>query len=184
MRLPVQIVNTLVDVFFLNIHGNPVVQTCFSVHLAWMQQRWCAEPKFYGSFQTSDIIEWFIENQAFSPSYDLAPPPPRPHLLSVSLRGDAQEDWERETTCWRERRGEEPDHTTERTLVLYKSRILSGSVLSWGRTWNPHPSNVKEKIFCCVCVLLRGIVHYRTYRNLKWLSHEMGLAFEDMHDQF
>ncbi len=48
--------------------------------------------KRYGS----ESMEWFIEGQAFSRSYDLAPrstPPP-------SRR---QEDWERETNCWRER---------------------------------------------------------------------------------
>jgi hypothetical protein len=41
-------------------------------------------------------IEWFIEDQAFSSSYDLAPPRP---LQSVCSAGDTQEDWEIETTC-------------------------------------------------------------------------------------
>jgi hypothetical protein len=46
-----------------------------------------------------DTIEWFIEYQAFSSSYDLAP---RTTPLSplVSSIGNTQEDWERETTCW------------------------------------------------------------------------------------
>ncbi len=45
---------------------------------------------------------------------DLAPPlPPAPPVLCPweSSSGDTQEDWERETTCWREGRG----------VVLYKS---------------------------------------------------------------
>jgi hypothetical protein len=42
-----------------------------------------------------ESIEWFIEDQVISPSHDLAPRPPPP---SVS---DTQEDWERDTSCWR-----------------------------------------------------------------------------------
>ncbi len=52
---------------------------------------------------TAESIEWFIDGQAFSPSYDLAPllnPSPLP---SENLTSDTQEDWERETTCRRER---------------------------------------------------------------------------------
>ncbi len=50
----------------------------------------------------SESIEWFKEGQAFSRSYDLAPSTPLP-LKSVRVAtGDTQEDWERETTCWRE----------------------------------------------------------------------------------
>jgi hypothetical protein len=37
-----------------------------------------------------------IEGQAFSPSYDLAPPAPPPSLPSVNSTGDTQEDWERD----------------------------------------------------------------------------------------
>ncbi len=33
----------------------------------------------------SEGIEWFIENQAFSPSYDLAPPPSRPSFVSLPV---------------------------------------------------------------------------------------------------
>ncbi len=44
-------------------------------------------------------IEWFIENQDFSLSYDLNPPlpSPLPPLPSVSSTSDTQEDWEKET---------------------------------------------------------------------------------------
>ncbi len=49
--------------------------------------------------------QWIIEDQAFSPSYDLAPSH-SPHLPSVSSTGDTQEAWERETPCWREGEGE------------------------------------------------------------------------------
>jgi hypothetical protein len=37
----------------------------------------------------AESVEYFIENQVFWPSYDLAPPPP-----SVSSTGDTQEDRE------------------------------------------------------------------------------------------
>jgi hypothetical protein len=52
--------------------------------------------------RNAESTEWFVEGPAFSRSYDLAPRPP---LASVSSIGDAQEDWERETTCWWEREG-------------------------------------------------------------------------------
>ncbi len=43
-----------------------------------------------------------MEEQAYSPSYDLVPlPSPPPPLPTVYSTGDTQEDWERETTCWR-----------------------------------------------------------------------------------
>ncbi len=68
----------------------------------------------------------FIEGQAFSRSYGLAPRPPPP-ILSVGSTGDGemQEDWVRETTCWKQSGGggekgeaEEPNHTTVRQLGL------------------------------------------------------------------
>ncbi len=52
------------------------------------------------------------------------PNPLLPPLPSVSSTGDTQEDWEREATCWRQRRegvAVEPNHTTARSLALYKS---------------------------------------------------------------
>ncbi len=54
--------------------------------------------------RNAESIEWFIEGHAFFRSYDLAPPPPS--LPSVRWTGNTQEDWERETTCWRKKRGE------------------------------------------------------------------------------
>ncbi len=55
----------------------------------------------WGNFLLQGKNEWFIEHQAFSLSYDLAPPPPpfHPPLPSVSSNGGAKEDWERETNC-------------------------------------------------------------------------------------
>ncbi len=64
----------------------------------------------------SRSIEWFIEDQTFSPSYDLAPPPPLPPPLSsesclsffsvfLCVAGWAY---------WRERGGGEPYHATAR----------------------------------------------------------------------
>ncbi len=71
----------------------------------------------------SKRIEQFLENRAFSRSYDLAPrpspfPPPHP---SESSTGDThtQEDWglgEKGGGV-----GEEPNHITQEILVLYKS---------------------------------------------------------------
>ncbi len=57
-------------------------------------------------------VKWF----ASSP----APPPPN-SLPSVSSTGDTQEDWERETTCWRERGGGGGWGATAKRLVKYKS---------------------------------------------------------------
>jgi hypothetical protein len=57
------------------------------------------------SWCTADSIEWFIEDQAFS-RYDLAPHHPPPPVSKLDRQcGDTQEDWERETTCWRNRVG-------------------------------------------------------------------------------
>jgi hypothetical protein len=69
-------------------------------------------------------IKWFIEDQAFSLSYDLAPPPPSPLSVSKST-GDTQEDRERETTCWQEGRGrgwgKGKITRPQESLALYKS---------------------------------------------------------------
>ncbi len=48
---------------------------------------------------------WMIyRGPGFSRSYDLIPRPPRLfHSPVSSSTGDTQKDWERETTCWRER---------------------------------------------------------------------------------
>ncbi len=61
-----------------------------------------------------------IEGKAFSPSYDLPPPP------SVSSTGDAQEDWERDT-CKQEGGGEEgkyPNHTKPGPLQYIKYTLV------------------------------------------------------------
>ncbi len=74
-----------------------------------------------------ESIEWFIEDQALSPSYDLVParpPTPSPPASKFSLffqssyvspseLGD--ERWKGEGV------GEEPNHTTRESLVLYKA---------------------------------------------------------------
>ncbi len=57
-----------------------------------------------------------MEGKAFFQSYDLAPRPP-PSPPPVSSTGNTQEDWERETSYWRESGkgvGEEPNYTTKR----------------------------------------------------------------------
>jgi hypothetical protein len=80
-----------------------------------------------------ESIEWFIAVQAYSRSYDLAPLPP-PSPLST---GDAQEDWERETTYWQVREegvGEEPNHTNAESLILY----IWFTTLCWGLRISRH----------------------------------------------
>ncbi len=58
----------------------------------------------YQIHSSPESIEWFIEGQAFTLSYDLAPPTNTPPS-SVNSTGDTKEDWERETTCPREKGG-------------------------------------------------------------------------------
>ncbi len=74
-------------------------------------------------------IEWFIEDQAFSPSsYDRLLPPTQPihsPLPSISSTSDTLGDWE-ENNLLTEKRGrewgEEPNHsTTRKPGSLYKS---------------------------------------------------------------
>ncbi len=56
-------------------------------------------------------IEWFTEDQAFSPSNDMAPPPTQPMhspLPSISsTRTETHWETDKKTTCWRERGGRE-----------------------------------------------------------------------------
>ncbi len=73
----------------------------------------------------SERIEWFIENQAFSPLYDLTPPPPASPISKLEPRHTGRL---RETTCGRERGGIEPNHTTARTNHVWIISILFGFV--------------------------------------------------------
>jgi hypothetical protein len=65
---------------------------------------------------------------------------------SVSSTGNTQEDWERETTCWRERVGEEANNTMARkpsppSIIQYSQEEAEGfSVLNCARRVSPHPS--------------------------------------------
>ncbi len=73
-----------------------------------------------------DSIECFIEDQAFSRSYDLAPRPPPP--LRVSLTGDKDTERLRKRVNLRTGEGrkqgvgEEPNHTTTRKPGLLNSK--------------------------------------------------------------
>ncbi len=63
-------------------------------------------------------VLWF--GSSATPSH-----PPRPSLYST---GEAQEDWEKETTCWREGGegvGEELNYTTQESLASINSPIFS-----------------------------------------------------------
>ncbi len=68
--------------------------------ISFSEFRWKKNKMAFRGLALPQSIEWFIEDQAFSP-YDLAPPPP---YTSVSSIGDTQEDWKRYKTCWREER--------------------------------------------------------------------------------
>ncbi len=72
----------------------------------------------------AESIEWFIEDQDFSLSYDSAPPLTLTPPLVSKL--DTQIDWERETTCWREMggRGGGGAKSYDGKKALYKSFTL------------------------------------------------------------
>ncbi len=76
----------------------------------------------YQIHSSPESIEWFIVGQAFWVSYDLAPPTNTPPS-SVNSTGDTKEDWERETTCPREKGGRGAMQIIWRreSLALYKS---------------------------------------------------------------
>ncbi len=81
---------------------------------------------------TQENIEWFIEDQAFSSFYGLAPPPPLAlPLPSVSSTGDTQEEWEREMgkrgMRWGVGGGAKSYMTARKLVPLYINHyILSG----------------------------------------------------------
>ncbi len=80
--------------------------------------------EFYFS---SESNEWFFEVQAFSPSFDLAPP-----IRSVSSTGDTGKR-ERKTTCWRGEGGRGWGRSQiiwgRERLVLYNSYSLTMSII-------------------------------------------------------
>jgi hypothetical protein len=80
--------------------------------------------------------------RAFSPSYDLAPPP----FPSVSSTANRQEDRERETTCREESGGEEPNHTTARMSGPRYHPILS----------DPIPGPLR-RASCGFCLFMFGV---------------------------
>ncbi len=86
--------------------------------------------------------EHWVEDQAFSSSYDLASPPTHP-LPSVGSTGDTQEDWERETTicCRLGGGGGRAKSWQPESLVRYKSfhtlcsRLWSTTTTMRTRIW-------------------------------------------------
>ncbi len=86
---------------------------------------WCcrASPCITKEKKNPERIEWFIDGKAFSRSYDLAhrpPPSPLSHQLSRPAKHRMTERDTLPTVEWG-RGGEEPNHTTAKSLVLYKS---------------------------------------------------------------
>ncbi len=62
----------------------------------------------------SESIEWFIEDQAFSPSYDLAPPPLSRQKVVSLAQSSCVSPVEMNDGRREEGVGEEPNHTTVR----------------------------------------------------------------------
>ncbi len=82
--------------FFSGSWGRPEILCVLILLVSFIY--WCDSSLVLGVLlctEDPESIEWYIEDQAFSPSYDLAPPPPPP------LSRRHTEDWERETTYWR-----------------------------------------------------------------------------------
>ncbi len=68
------------DLWFINRYSSWATLTC------WFQLPLIVKySKNVKRSLVSEIIEWFIEDQASSPSYDLAPPPIRYSLAPVEL---------------------------------------------------------------------------------------------------
>ncbi len=63
-----------------------------------------------------ESIELFPENQAVSPSYDLAPPPPSCQLARPSIHNKTEKERQIADEGGRKGVGEEPNHTT---AILY-----------------------------------------------------------------
>ncbi len=83
----------------------PLPSPPFSSLSTLLQRMGLSRPWFMDE-EKPEGIQWFTEEQAYSSAYDLAAlPHPLPPLPWVSSTGDTQEDWERETTWWRERGG-------------------------------------------------------------------------------
>ncbi len=82
----------------------------------------------------TETIECFTEDQAFSLSFYLAHSPPFPLLSPVSkLIWRTWEDWERETTCWREGQGHIIRQRESLVLSSINHSILSGLGASYSR---------------------------------------------------
>ncbi len=68
---------------YVELRHIPHYSSYFYVPLHWnILQRQKTLPR---DSRLPENIEWFIEDHAFSPSYDLAPPNPPAHLQKLSL---------------------------------------------------------------------------------------------------
>ncbi len=126
-----------------------------------------------------EINEWFLEDQAFSQSYDLAPHPPHfPHPLpSVCSTGHTQEDRKRERQVTHGRRGErvgeEPNHMTARKpgplqMIQYSLQRMGGRE-STGVTWFHLFLSSFPKYQYYIDLSLQYSVSYSTLMFLKWM---------------
>ncbi len=112
-----------------------------SIFLKWIAKEKSSMVTAQCGRLTPESIEWFLEGQAVSWSSDLAPRPPlSPPPMSVSSTGDTQEDWERETSCWRKRGkgGGRADESYDRKQAW--SPIIHSILSGWrAKLWSfPH----------------------------------------------
>ncbi len=84
-------------------------------------------------------VVWFSSTPVPSPP----PPPPPP---SGSWTGDAQEDWERDTICRRDREGagEEPNHTTPKASINHSILSEVDSLLTVTEIFYPVNGNAPQ----------------------------------------
>jgi hypothetical protein len=124
---------------------------------------------------TSGSNQWFIEGQAFRGVVwfgSSSPPPPPP---SVSLTGDTQEDWETETTCWRER-GEGVVHWAESYHGQKAWSSINHSILSdllvhiFFFHSLPHEPIVPTQFSIFMTLQQLGPQHHRNYRTKNKVS--------------
>ncbi len=122
--------NYLSKKFFTVFFPGTKVQLEKELMLACQESGWkeilqVVQAAFFLCFgRDPESIEWFLKDQAFSSSYDLAPPPSSPPSPIRKIDRRHSEDWESEPTCSRgkgEGCGRSQIVRGRESMVLYKS---------------------------------------------------------------